>query len=424
MTKPWQRPTPSASEFGRDAVLAAVVAFGAGLSALLYGSIGLYDEAAQWWIAAACILGFSAPLAWRRKTPELVAVMVAMAFAATIVLHVPEGLFINIALFVAVYTVGAWGRNRFRATLVRWAIIVAMFAWMFVEFLTRGSDATAFMGEGAAGPVSPVVAFGLIQLITNLLYFGGAYFFGNHAWQSARQRAALDASTTALAAERAHTAAQAVALERVRIARELHDVVAHHVSVMGVQAGAARKLLGHNPAAAAESLGAIESSAREAVDELHRMLYTLRDDDAPEQTAGDSPSTRGLHRLPELVADAASAGLPVSFSVIGDPRDVPSTIGLSVYRVAQESITNTIKHAGRNATADLRLRYLDDSIEVELSDTGMAVNATSAGAGLGHLGMRERVSAVGGTIELGARPRGGYRVRARFPTVFPVADRA
>jgi signal transduction histidine kinase len=245
-------------------------------------------------------------------------------------------------------------------------------------------------------------------VITNLLYFIGAWAFGNAMWASARRKAELEGRSAELAAEREFSAAQAVALDRVRIARELHDVVAHHVSVMGVQAGAARRVVQSDPAQASSSLQLVEQNAREAVDELHRLLTTLRDSDA--DAASASASTRGVAQLPQLVAATEGATL----QVIGTERPLSSLVGLTLYRVAQEALTNVRKHAGPRATADVRLRYDEKSVELEITDTGSGHPRRSSG-GLGQLGMRERVGAVGGTLELGPRPRGGYLVRATIP---------
>src|SRR5690606_24764617 len=188
------------------------------------------------------------------------------------------------------------------------------------------------------------------------------------------------------------TAAQAVALDRVNIARELHDVVAHHVSVMGVQAGAARRVLEQNPAQASESLQLIEQNAREAVDELHRLLTTLRETEA--DAASESSSTRGLDQLAELADETTASGIPTLFQVVGDPRPVTTLTGFTLYRIGQEALTNVRKHAGAGATADVRLRYESHRIELEVVDTGTG-RSTGTTKGLGQIGMKERIAAVG-----------------------------
>jgi signal transduction histidine kinase len=410
----WVRPRPDAAGYRRDAVAAAVLALGTVVSLLLHARVGYYDdEQAPAWVSAIAVAVLTVPLAFRRRYPEVVAVIVSVGFFFAIQLKVPELLFVNIALFVAIYTVGAWGRNRRVANVVRGVIILAMFVWIAVNLLVAVSDPELFPDVSRSGVFSQFASVAIIQVITNLLYFGGAFYFGNAMHASARQRADLEARTLELAAEREHTAAQAVALDRVNIARELHDVVAHHVSVMGVQAGAARRVITTDPQQASESLELVERNAREAVDELHRLLTTLRE--TSQDAASESSSTRGLEQLPGLVEETVASGVPTTFQVVGDPRPVTSLTGFTLYRVAQEALTNVRKHAGPHATADVRLRYEPGSVELEVVDTGTA-RGGAAGTGLGQLGMRERIAAVGGALEFGPQTRGGYLVRASVPT--------
>jgi signal transduction histidine kinase len=206
--------------------------------------------------------------------------------------------------------------------------------------------------------------------------------------------------------------------ERQRIARELHDVVAHHVSVLGVQAGAARVVLDRDPAASRAALENIESGARSALEEMHRLLGVLRDP-APEQPAVIGPAPPpGLDAVEGLLDRARSAGLDVTYAEIGDRIPVPPGVALSAYRIVQEAVTNTLRHAAATRV-DVRIRHLDAGLEVEVVDDGRAVPELSPPAGsrrgLGQTGMRERVALHGGELELGPRPDGGYRVRARFP---------
>lgn len=390
-----------------------LIAVGATVSLLLYLRIGYYDEPAPGWLSAITLAVFTLPLALRRRFPAIVAIVVSVGFFVSQQFSVPELLFSNIALFMAVYTLGAWGRNRRVATAVRLAIILAMFVWITVNLIITVSDPDLFPEVSRSGVFSQFASIAIIQFITNILYFGGAYFFGNTAFAAARQRADLEARTRELAAEREQTAAQAVALDRVNIARELHDVVAHHVSVMGVQAGAARRVLEQNPAQASESLQLIEQNAREAVDELHRLLTTLRETEA--EAASESSSTRGLDQLADLADETTASGIPTSFQVIGDPRPVTTLTGFTLYRIGQEALTNVRKHAGAGATADVRLRYEPHRIELEVVDTGTG-RGTGTTTGLGQVGMKERIAAVGGELEIGPRARGGYLVRASVPT--------
>jgi signal transduction histidine kinase len=412
----WVRPRPARRGYRADGILALVI-FALSLGSLeLYSSAGFYQDPAPAWFCVVMVLLQSAPLAWRRRYPVTVLIFSAAVFMGVQILHVPEVLFSNIAFFITMYTAGAWGVHRRLAMVSRLVVIVAMFVWLFTALLdTAFTEAVADMD--VVGSVTPALAIGLVTILQNLLYFGGAYYLGNRAWTAARERAALEDRTVQLAEERERTAAQAVSLERLRIARELHDVVAHHVSVMGVQAGAARRVLQRNPAQAAESLTAIESSAREAVDELHRMLTTLRDDSQPVGGV-DGPSIHGVDQLPDLLDDARAAGVAAELTVVGDARPLTPLVSITVYRVVQEAVTNAIKHAGTSASIDVRLRFLDAMVEVEVTDSGgvTARSPNAPGSGLGIIGMRERLAAVGGTLEAGPRARGGYLVRADIPT--------
>ncbi|GEK85776.1 sensor histidine kinase [Microbacterium aerolatum] len=393
-----------------DVLLAVVVFLTGVISAALSAISEIYgDEQAPLWQALVYLAVISAPLAFRRAWPAPVAVVVSVAYFVSVTLHLPEIYAGNIAVFISLYTMGAWMANRRAAMLVRVAIIAGMFIWLLVTMYRDAID-TAREEDIIAGAMSPYLAFMLLNLLINVLYFAGAYYFGEHAWKSAMQRQALEQRTADLEREREVTAAQAVALDRVRIARELHDVVAHHVSVMGVQAGAARMVIDQDAATSKELLGGIETSAREAISELRHLLETLRSSGAEGEEA---PSTVGLDDIAALVDASNAAGLPTEFSVVGDERPVPSVVQVNLYRIAQESLTNARRHAGTAATADVRLRYTDDDVELEVVNTGRRVLAPRPG--MGQLGMRERVLASGGTLESAPREQGGWRVRAQVP---------
>lgn len=407
--------TPTERERRSDILLAAVMFVGAVLSAALSSIAEMYgDEQAPLWTALVYAAVVTAPLAVRRRWPGTVAVIVVAAYFTAVTIRIPEIYVGNIAMFIAIYTAGAWTNNRRRAIIVRVGIIVSMFVWLLIT-MYRDAINEADKADVIAGAMSPYVAFMLIQLLLNVLYFGGAYYFGERSWAAASQLAVLEQRTAELEREREVTAAQAVALDRVRIARELHDVVAHHVSVMGVQAGAARLVLERDPAESARILTGIEGSARDAIHELRQLLETLR---APGGETTDAASTLVLDDIAELVDASTEAGLPTAYTVIGDPAPVPSLVAVNLYRIAQESLTNARRHAGPDATADVRVRYDDDGVEIEIVNTGRPV--AQLRPGLGQLGMRERAAASGGTLEVIPRAFGGLRVRARVP--FPVAS--
>jgi signal transduction histidine kinase len=215
----------------------------------------------------------------------------------------------------------------------------------------------------------------------------------------------------AMAEERQVAEAQrAVQQERTRIARELHDVVAHSMSVMVVQAAAARRIVTRSPADATAALEAIETTGRESLHEMRRVLGVLRGD---EDEAELAPAP-GLDDFGRLLQQCEEAGLPVDLEVTGDPRRLAPGLELSAYRVVQESLTNSLKHAGP-ARATVRLHYRPEMLELEVTDDGRGASSTAGAGGQGLIGMRERVDAFGGTLAAGPRPGGGFRVSASFP---------
>jgi signal transduction histidine kinase len=201
--------------------------------------------------------------------------------------------------------------------------------------------------------------------------------------------------------------------ERMRIARELHDVVSHTIGVISVQAGVAAHLLRRRPEKAAESLEAIRQASDEALGELHAMLGVLRDGDDGRPPLSPAP---GLAELDALVAQAGGAGVEVQVSVEGEPRRLPSAVDLTAYRVVQESLTNVVRHAGASR-ARVTVSHRAGGVVVEVVDDGRggAAGNGSGGSGQGIVGMRERARALGGTLEAGPRPEGGFRVLATLP---------
>ncbi|MFC0198573.1 sensor histidine kinase, partial [Microbacterium arthrosphaerae] len=408
---PARRPAPTARDLRNDIWLAAALFLAAVLSSALGSVAGIYGadatEGMQW--ALLYSLGLTAPLAVRRRFPEVVVVAVAVVFFVGVTLRIPDLYVSNIAMFIAMYTVGAWVDDRRRALWVRVGVIVGMFIWLIVNMFQAAidpSDETL----SRAGLFSPFAAMMLIQLLINAGFFGGAYYMGDRAYAAAMERGVLEERTRELEREREVTAAQAVALDRVRIARELHDVVAHHVSAMGVQAGAARAVLERDADAARTALLGVEASARSALVELRQLLETLRTSGAD----AEGGSTVHLSGLADLVAHANDNGLPTTLAVVGEPVDLPELAQVNIYRVAQEALTNARRHGGPDAAADVRLRYDADAVELEVVNSGRSVAAPMR-PGLGLVGMRERATASGGELETGPRARGGFLVRLRVP---------
>ncbi len=400
-----------------DIWLAASLLVTAIISTALGAVAGIYGEATSTNLTAALLyaLGITAPIAVRRLAPEATAVIVSIVFFVGVSARIPELYVGNVTLFIVIYTVGAWVEDRRRAALVRIGIIIAMAVWLLtISYLAALKPDNA---DASGAAFSPYIAMILIQILVNAAFFGGAYYFGNRAYAAAAESERVSTYVDELERERSLSAQQAVSLERVRIARELHDVVAHHVSAMGVQAGAARTVLARDPDAAARALVQVEDAARNALSELRQLLSTLRTGDGAEPAG----STLRLAGLDELVAHAGAHGLPTTLTVVGEPFPVPELAQLNLYRIAQEALTNARRHGGPDARADVRLRYENTdgerAVEVEIANDGR-VPARMHG-GLGLVGMRERASASGGTLLAEPRPRGGFVVRVRLPVLLP-----
>jgi signal transduction histidine kinase len=226
--------------------------------------------------------------------------------------------------------------------------------------------------------------------------------------------AELQARAERLEREREEEARQAVADERLRIARELHDVIAHSMSVIAVQSGVGNHVIDTQPEEAARALAAIEATSRSALTEMRRLLGVLRQEGEPVGSLVPAP---GLDDLTALITQVQDAGLQVCVRVDGQRGPVPPGVDLSAYRVVQEALTNVIRHAA-SAPARVTIRYRADSVTVEVTDQGPAVPATPPGrvsSGHGIIGMRERVAVYGGEFAAGPRPEGGFLVRACFP---------
>jgi signal transduction histidine kinase len=278
----------------------------------------------------------------------------------------------------------------------------------------QGRVGLAVVVSGAAIVVynDPTHAAGELFFTPGLFAVGwlaGFALRGRAAQADAAEQRATDAERG-----REENAHRAVLEERVRIARELHDVVAHHVSMMGVQAGAARVVIDSDRVKAKEALTAIEVSSRQAVGELHRLLGFLRQAGDDDDVLAPRP---GLSQLPRLAASMRESELAVAVSIEGEERLLPSMIGVSAYRIVQEALTNTLKHAAASR-ADVRVRYWPDELEVEIIDDGggaTALSGTGPG-GLGLIGMRERAALHGGQLTAGPVSGGGFAVRVKLPT--------
>jgi signal transduction histidine kinase len=332
------------------------------------------------------------PIAWRRRNPMRILFITGVSITLYSSLGYPESS-ASLGVFAAFYTVAAYEPRRRAA----WAAAITA-AGIFISF----------MGYAAVKSISDAIS----ALSSTYLFFGLAWVIGDNIRVRRAYTAQLELRAGQLEREREEKADQAVAQERARIARELHDVVAHHVSVMVVQAAGARRVLDKDPALARGALEAVESAGRTALAEMRRMLEVLRTEEAG---VGPQP---GLADLGRLVAQVREAGLPVELKIEGADRSLPAGMDLAAYRIVQEALTNSVKHAGR-ATATVAVRYEPDGFDIEVIDDGrgaaapLLADAVEGGHGL--IGMRERVALYEGTLETGPVFPGGYRVHAHFP---------
>ncbi len=343
------------------------------------------------------MLALTAPLAWRRRYPLGAAVAVVAAFlVARIMVEVPEESVTMLVAFVAFYSAAAHGRRPL-GSYVLLACELAVLLQVARELFFVG-----FMA--GMHPLSQS-----FELAFNVVIFGSPWALGAAVRSSRSRESQLVERAGELVRERERTAEQAVFAERVRIARELHDVVAHHVSVMGVQAGAARRVMARQPKEAAEALASVELSSRTALQEMQRLLGFLRSEGDQE----DHGSQPGLERIADLVAEWQRSDREITLTIEGKRRDLPPTLDVSAYRIVQEALTNSRKHSTGRA-ASVRIHYGRTTLELEVVDDGAGAS-TPGPLGHGLIGMRERTALHGGHVEIGSRPGGGFGVLATFP---------
>jgi signal transduction histidine kinase len=356
-----------------DRLVAAALLAGVELQVWLGGGTSLHR------VVAALVAGLvAASVAARRRYPAAVGFgvqgMLAVCVAAGF--ELPAG-FLTVGWFCALYALAVWTSAR---------VFVAALVFVVVSDLWH----EALSPDGGSGVLFTVVAVGVMVLIRVVL--------GDR-----------DRRLGLAERERDVAAREAVVEERARIARELHDAIAHNVSLMVVQAGAERRVLDSGASSTKEVLQTIEQVGRGALTEMRRLVGMLRSGEA--DALAPQPS---LADLPRLVAQVREAGLSVELTVEGDQRELPLGIELSAYRIVQEALTNALKHAG-DANASVRVSYSSDQLELEIADDGAGAPAPVAGGGHGLAGMRERVALYGGRLDAGRRAERGFTVRVVLP---------
>lgn len=318
-------------------------------------------------------------------------------------LYVPLWSSQGLALWVLAYTL---------ATRERWwrAILGTAGMWLINDLVLVVAYERDWVQSVDSRQLVSLTTAMTINLVTMVVIFmlGRTIRARRVAATALAERAAV-----AEAGRQAH-AEQAVAEERRRIARELHDVVAHHVSVIGVMATGAKRVLRIDPDSAEQALGTIELTSRTTLRELRRLLFLLRIESDADTQLSPQPGLEGIRTLIDQVREA---GLPVSLKVEGKPLGLDPGVALTAYRIVQEALTNTLKHAGQ-ATAEVRLNFDPQLLTIEVFDTGTGPKGSDS-PGHGLLGMRERVGVYGGTLRTGPRPGGGFRVYAKIPVEAP-----
>ncbi|GAA2592099.1 sensor histidine kinase [Actinomadura fulvescens] len=399
------------------------------------------------------IRGLAAFRAWLQSRPQaadavLALALLLMGFLQLYLEDVPPELTkyygvsdaTHVALIVAI-TMAITFRQRYPMTVL--CFMVAGEFWItLAHYQATIPDVVAFMlaiysvaahrglAHSALGGLLALISFntmlalfpmqpGVITYLMDNALVIGVWVLGRNLRLRRAYFAELEDRAARLERARGTDARAARVEERSRIARELHDVVAHHVSVMTVQAGAARRILDRDPGSAREAMTTIEEVGRTALSEMRRIVGVLRTDRDPERAGGELAPQPGLGDLGELLDHVRETGLSVQLWIEGEARTPSPGVDVAAFRLIQEALTNTLKHAGPQARAWVRLYYTDDDLTVEIEDDGrgtatiMADNGDNPGHGL--VGMYERVALYGGELRIGPRVGGGFGVRARFP---------
>ena len=341
-------------------------------------------------VQAASFAVITSSVAWRRRAPLVAAIVASAGLAAQTILggNAPVvGGFI--ALLIVTYSIGA-SQTTNRAIWGEVVILCGVFTYPLVN-----PEETSVGDE-----------------IGNAAIFVGAWAIGRIVRRREGRADEFERRASHLEAARDEDLREAVEHERARIARELHDIVAHGLSLMTLHAGAARQVLDQDPSAAKVALSNIEETGRSSLEEMHRLLVILREDSA----AGSDRTPPATLEQVRLLADRTRAvGLDVEVVIDGTPRPLAQGLQVSAYRIIQEALTNVLEHSNAT-TVEVSLAYLEDALEVAVHDNGATKGTASRSGGHGLVGMRERVSMFGGSLSAGASPTGGWKVRAVLPT--------
>lgn len=368
----------------------------AGALTLFFGLLSL----AQVGIGGILGVGMLAPLVWRRSHPEQVFFFVS----GVAVLQWLSGTSLqggNVGLLVALYAISVYGEVKYsRIALAVGGLGVLM------------ATARYYTSSDWRQQITMMVAFGALVF--------GVWAFGERRRTRGLYVAQLEERAAQLERDRDREAKLAVSAERTRIAREIHDVVAHGLSIMIVQADGGLYAADASPEQAKKALATIGDTGRASLTEMRKMLGLLKQDTQPGLDPDQPRPQPGISSLPELIENVREAGLSVDYQVTGTPRDLPALLGLTAYRIVQEGLTNTLKHAGPGARTSVYLDFGREMLTVVVSDDGRGGGvAPSTDPGHGLVGMRQRASISGGTVNAGPKAGGGYEVIAKLPYNLP-----
>ena len=355
-------------------------------------------------------IGISLPVLIRRTQPVRATVLIGF-FAVLQVLVGLNPFPSDFAVPMAVYSLAAYQPRRISLTGLAVSLVgsaVALLRWTWHDIGNQAVHGIASRTEptGYKEAATGVLLYGL--LISPLII---AWVLGDSMQYRRAYYLSLEDRANRLERERDQQSQIAAAAERARIARELHDVVAHNVSVMVVQAEGASYAMDASPDQARQALGTIAQTGRTALAEMRRLLGVLRTEDG----AGDRTPQPGVGQLEDLLEQVRAAGLEVGFTVEGIPVELPQGVALAAYRIVQESLTNTRKHGGPQVSARVALSYREDELRMTITDNGQGALALTDGMGNGLIGMRERAALYCGVLHAGPRPDGGFEVEAVLP---------
>ncbi|MDF9717191.1 hypothetical protein INN71_12000 [Nocardioides sp. ChNu-153] len=413
----WTRPVDVRNALTVDPVLALALAVGAMLSVETTRSLGTLDDSAlgllgtYLWIVLPVLT-----LALRRVAPLFVLTLAICHYVATAV-AVPEvsAVFaLQVYYFFTLFSAVAWSAHRTGALVMTVVMALATVFWVLSEVLLHDVlDLLRTLPE--VGSISPPVAAMAQAGISALTFFLASSLGGTAAWWSARREAQARDRGVTIAEQADRLRQRSVTEERLRIARELHDVIGHHVALIGIQTAAARAVLRSSPDQAADAMLTVEEISRGATSDLRLLLNTLR-----VQNAAEEEVVRGdLTALPDLLATYQTLGLDVDYAPAGDVRTVPPAAALAAYRVVQEALTNVARHSrARCARVDLAVDGGAGPgagrLDLRVSDPGPARSEPTSGSQMGVVGMRERVLLHGGDLEVGPSDEGGFVVAAHL----------